>query len=308
MDAHKREVLERQGYRVVGDHSGVKVCHWTKQSLVNRRDCYKGTFYGIQSHRCLQMTPSVNQCNLNCFFCWREQDWGTFDGFDDPAFILEESVEAQRELLTGFKGNPKVAYERWLEANHPRHVAISLTGEPTLYKHLPEFIRLCHERGMTTFLVTNGTTPGVLERLDPLPTQLYVTIQAPTPSIYEALTAPMVKNGWSLLNRTLDLLPRLDTRKVIRLTLVKGWNLGWEDEYAAMIARADPHFVETKGYVHVGPSRDRLTRDSMPTHGDIREFAQRLADRIGYALVAERRDSTVCLLLRPGAKRFLDLA
>jgi len=51
MDPAKREVLERQGYEVVGEHSGVKVCHWTKSSLTKGVGCYKETFYGIKSRR-----------------------------------------------------------------------------------------------------------------------------------------------------------------------------------------------------------------------------------------------------------------
>src|SRR5205807_1271461 len=77
MDAEKQEVLERQGYRIVGEHSGVKLCHWTKASLTKGLGCYKQTFYGIESHRCLQMTPTVDACNLACQFCWRTQEWGS---------------------------------------------------------------------------------------------------------------------------------------------------------------------------------------------------------------------------------------
>ncbi|TLZ64649.1 MAG: 4-demethylwyosine synthase TYW1, partial [Methanobacteriota archaeon] len=131
MDPAKREVLERQGYKVVGEHSGVKVCHWTKSSLTKGVGCYKETFYGIKSHRCLQMTPAVDSCNLGCLFCWRTQEWGS-DSLvhaDDPGFVVEESIEAQRQLLTGFKGNPKVSREKFDEAWHPNQVAISLTGE-----------------------------------------------------------------------------------------------------------------------------------------------------------------------------------
>src|SRR5216110_2242418 len=74
MDSEKQEVLERQGYRIVGEHSGVKLCHWTKASLTKGVGCYKQTFYGIESHRCLQMTPTVDACNLACQFCWRTQE------------------------------------------------------------------------------------------------------------------------------------------------------------------------------------------------------------------------------------------
>lgn len=67
--------LAGQGYQLTGRHSAVKLCYWTRQSLVNRRDCYKGRFYGIQSHRCLQMSPAIDSCNLHCRFCWRNQGW-----------------------------------------------------------------------------------------------------------------------------------------------------------------------------------------------------------------------------------------
>ena len=50
----------------------------------------------------------------------------------DPMELLYESVRAQRRLLSGFGGNPKVPREKCLDAQNPKHVAISLDGEPTL--------------------------------------------------------------------------------------------------------------------------------------------------------------------------------
>src|SRR5881396_1279066 len=128
VDAIKREILERQGYKIVGEHSGVKICHWAKSKLTTGRGCYKETFYGIESHRCLQMTPTVDACNLSCQFCWRAQEWGSdsLQLADDPAMIVEDSIRAQRELLSGFKGNPNVSRERFLgmasdERGHQPH-------------------------------------------------------------------------------------------------------------------------------------------------------------------------------------------
>jgi len=305
MDSERKEVLERQGYRIVGEHSGVKLCHWTKASLTRGIGCYKQTFYGIESHRCLQMTPTVDACNLGCIFCWRTQEWGSDSLIeaDDPGFVVEESLRAQRELLSGFKGNPEVPRERFLEAWHPNQVAISLTGEPTLYRRLGEMIDEFKRRNMTTFLVTNGTTPAVLRRMASegrLPTQLYVTVAAPTEDVYRRLMAPKSDHEWAKLRETLELLPTLDTRTVIRHTLVEGWNLGWEDEYAALDAIAKPMFIECKGYSFVGESRLRLRADNMPSHASIRTFAGRLADRVGYAIAAEREDSRVVLLTQDG--------
>ena len=62
--------LTKQGYRLVGSHSGVKLCRWTKSMLRGRGGCYKHTFYGIESHRCMETTPSL-ACANKCVFCWR---------------------------------------------------------------------------------------------------------------------------------------------------------------------------------------------------------------------------------------------
>ncbi len=305
MDPERKEVLERQGYRIVGEHSGVKLCHWTKSSLTKGLGCYKQTFYGIESHRCLQMTPTVDACNLGCMFCWRTQDWGS-DSLveaDDPAFIVENSSQAQRDLLSGYKGNPKVSMDKFLDALHPTNVAISLTGEPTLYRRLGEMIDEFKRRGVTTFLVTNGTAPAALRRMaaeNRLPTQLYVTVAAPTSKIFETLMAAKSEKAFDRLKETLALLPDLDTRTVIRHTLVEGWNLGWEDEYAALDAMGRPMFIECKGYSFVGESRLRLNADNVPAHSTIRTFAERLADRLGYRIAAERDDSRVVLLTHDG--------
>ena len=49
-----RAALTKQGYKLIGSHSGVKICRWTKAMLRGRGGCYKHTFYGIASHRCLE--------------------------------------------------------------------------------------------------------------------------------------------------------------------------------------------------------------------------------------------------------------
>jgi len=82
---------------------------------------------------------------------------------------------------------------------------------------------------------------------------------------------------------------------------VEGWNLGWEDEYAALDATASPMFVECKGYSFVGESRLRLRVENMPEHAVIRQFAGTLGERLGYKIAAEREDSRVVLLTHDGA-------
>ena len=191
MDPALKAKLQKQRYHIVGEHGGVKTCHWTKESLLRDRACYKGTFYGVKSHTCMQMSPVVDQCNLACTYCWREPHMDTLELTDqDPLELLYESVRAQRRLLSGFGGNDKVPREKFIEAQDPKHVAISLNGEPTLYTRLGEYMDLCHKHGMTTMLVTNGTLPKVLENLDTLPTQLYVSVDAPNKQIFDDVCRP----------------------------------------------------------------------------------------------------------------------
>ncbi|NLK25610.1 MAG: 4-demethylwyosine synthase TYW1 [Euryarchaeota archaeon] len=301
-----KRTLEKQQYKIYGDHAAVKLCHWMKQSLLHGRVCYKEEFYGIRSHRCLQMTPVVNQCTHNCLFCWRVQGFESEEvQWKEPEEILDRCIQEQRKLVSGFGGDERCSREMWQESREPRHVAISLSGEPTMYPYLGDFIDVCHRRGMSTFLVTNGTFPEVLEKLDPLPTQLYVTVAAPTEEIYKRLCVPRIPDGWERLNRTLELLPSLDTRTVIRHTLVKDWNIGWEGDYAKLDAKADPTFVEPKGYVFVGDSRRRMTIDNMPSPAMVREFSERLGRKLGMQVLMERRDSRVALLGRQGSKTSL---
>jgi tRNA wybutosine-synthesizing protein 1 len=148
--------------------------------------------------------------------------------------------------------------------------------------------------------------PEVLENLDPLPTQLYITVAAPNEDVYKKLLVPLIRNGWERLMRTLELLPSLDTRKVIRHTLVKGWNMeGYEEAYAKLDMLAEPHFIEPKAYVFVGYSRERLTIENMPSHKEIREFSEKLAELTGYRYEDERTDSRVVLLMKEGTQRFI---
>jgi tRNA wybutosine-synthesizing protein 1 len=300
--------LSDQGYQITGKHSAVKLCYWTRASLTEGRDCYKGRFYGIESHRCLQMSPSIDSCNLHCRFCWRSQGWendGMMPEYDDPEDLLARSIDAQRRILSGFKGEPGVSKERWEESQRPRHIAISLTGEPTLYPKMNRFLELCHEEGITTFLVTNGTNPDGLRALDPLPTQLYVSVTAPNAEVFRRLTLPADPHTWARLRESLEILRELRTRRVIRHTLVRGWNLGWEEQYAELDSLGRPDFIEAKGYVYMGRSRQRLTTDHVPTHEDIAQFARALSRRTQYEWLDESPESKVVLLGRSGSARWL---
>ncbi|APE96297.1 4-demethylwyosine synthase TYW1 [Halodesulfurarchaeum formicicum] len=280
------------------DHTAVQTCGWTKNALRGEGTCYKQRFYGIRSHRCVQMTPVV-RCNERCVFCWRDHAGHTYelDGVDwqSPEAVVEASIDLQRELLSGFGGNDDVPDERLEEALDPQHVAISLDGEPTLYPHLPELIEAYHDRGFTTFLVSNGTRPTVLEAAEP--TQLYVSVDAPDRETYESVVRPREEAAWDALDESLDVLAAHDSRTTIRTTLVAGENMHDPAAYADLYRRAAPDFIEIKGYMHVGTSRDRLDRSAMPDHEEVVDFARSVQDHLpAYDVFREAPPSNVAML------------
>ena len=295
----------RAGYRLVGRHSAVEVCRWTKSALKGEYMCYK-RWYGVKSHRCVQMTPVLNFCNFACVFCWRPHLSGRFAipkgwKWDSPSSIVEGVIRAQRELLIGFKGNPKVSRERFLEAMFPRHMAISLDGEPTLYPMIADLVKEVKDKGMTAFLVTNGSVPYRLEELirkGAEPTNLYVSVYGPDPEVFSKSARPLVPKAWDLVLESLELLPRFRCRTIIRLTMVRGLNMVKPEGYAKLVELGNPCFVELKGYTWVGESQKRLPRSAMPTLTELIEFARRLERFTSYKIKLTDEKSRVVMLVR----------
>jgi len=302
------QALRKQKYHVVGKHSAVKRCKWFYEALTSGRSCYKQKFYGINSHQCIQMSPAAFYCTQQCLFCWRAQNrdlqitWNELKlpEWESPEEIVQGILRAQQRLLGGYKGNPKTDLQKLREAHKPRHVAISLTGEPTLYAPLSELIRTLHNKDFTTFLVTNGTLPDRLSSLSEEPTQLYVSVCAPNEKTFMQVCRPQIADAWSKLNETLMVLPSFKCPTVVRMTLVKDQNMQDLDGYAKLLEKAEPTYVEVKAYMHVGFSNLRLGFDNMPTHMDVVGFAQKLAEKTGYSVVDESTESRVVLLSKKG--------
>ncbi|AAB88988.1 MULTISPECIES: 4-demethylwyosine synthase TYW1 [Archaeoglobus] len=294
---NEKLLSELKGYQIVGKHSAVKTCLWLKKSLKDEGVCYKQKFYGISCHRCLQMTPAL-MCNQNCLYCWRPLELlKGFRGWDEPEFIVEESIRAQHRLLSGFHGTEGVNRKKLEEAYEPNQVAISLIGEPTLYPMLPELIEEYKKRGFTTFLVTNGTNPDMLEKVKP--TQLYLSLTAFDEDSHLVLNRPG-KSNWERVLRSLEVMRDSGSRTVIRLTLIRGYNMDEEAirKYSELIEMAEPDFIEAKAYMYLGYSRLRLRWGNMPEHADIVEFSRKLADSTGYEVKRESEPSRVVLLER----------
>ena len=304
-----RKTLEKQGYHIIGTHkhSALKSCLWLRKSLRGEGNCYKGKFYGINAHRCIQMTPSLF-CNQRCVHCWRPLEAFNIGVekepvvWDAPEELVDACISEQKRLISGFKGSQKTSAEAFTEAEVPKHAAISLLGEPTLYPYLKELVQEFHARGMTTFVVTNGTNPAVLREIRPY--QLYVSLNASDEATYKRVSHA---DYWPRIRESLEEMRRLKvearTRTAIRITCIEGLNMKNPEGYAELLRIAHPDFIEVKAYMHIGYSRKRLNRDAMPTHARVKEFAQELVARLAptshYTIVDESEISRVVLISLP---------
>jgi tRNA wybutosine-synthesizing protein 1 len=296
-----KQELEKQQYRILGSHSAVKTCGWTKTMIRGKGGCYKLKFYGIMSNQCMQMTTSIS-CANRCTFCWRgykapvskEWKWGV----DNPEMIHEEALKAHHKLLVGFKGSEKANKTAYEKSTTVKHVALSLTGEPIFYPKINESIKLFNKDGISTFLVTNGQYPDQIRDLEPV-TQLYVSVDAPTKQMLKEVDVPLFKDYWERLNQSLDELKKKEERTCIRLTVIKGINDVLLEKYAELIERAETDFIEIKAYMHVGPSQQRLSRENMPLHEEIVAFSKQLVKHLSeYEIVSEHIPSRVVMLAR----------
>ncbi len=307
-------LLKKQNYALFG-HSAVKVCHYTKTALQNKAGCYKQKFYGIQSHQCIQMSPSSSFCDQKCTYCWRPTQTfkpkftredgvlATAELVDDPHEIVEESIQAQLKQLSGFGGNENRNQVKFEQSKTPKHVAISLTGEPTLYPRLPELIDEYHAKGISTFLVSNGLHPEVLERLiDHPPTQLYLSVDTAKEEIHLKLNKPDFSGTFAKLRESVLLLKKIPTRTVVRITVVKGHNDNHAKEFAEFALQGEPDFVEVKSYMHVGFSQYRLKAENMCTWDELQAYANEIATHMGYVVKARDPSALVVLLVHPDWK------
>jgi len=213
--------------------------------------------------------------------------------------LMDAVLVANLRSLGGYnpEAGASVSEKKYIEARDPKHVAISLAGEPTLYPLISDLIDEIHHRGMTSFLVTNGTLPNVLSNMS-LPTQLYVTLAAPDESTYKTLCKPGVKDGWNRILKSQETLRSLSTRTVNRLTMVSNRNMHDVRAYSKLIDKGEPDFIEVKGYMFLGSSRGRLNKNNAPSHREIHAFSEKLATLTGYYVLDEQVESRVVLLSR----------
>ncbi|KAL2766147.1 S-adenosyl-L-methionine-dependent tRNA 4-demethylwyosine synthase TYW1 [Daubentonia madagascariensis] len=295
-----REALTKQGYQLIGSHSGVKLCRWTKSMLRGRGGCYKHTFYGIESHRCMETTPSL-ACANKCVFCWRHHsnpvgtEWRW--KMDQPEMILKEAIENHQNMIKQFKGVPGVQAERFEEGMTVKHCALSLVGEPIMYPEINRFLKLLHQCKISSFLVTNAQFPVEIRNLKPV-TQLYVSVDASTKDSLKKIDRPLFKDFWQRFLDSLKALAAKQQRTVYRLTLVKAWNVDELQAYAQLVSLGNPDFIEVKGVTYCGESSaSSLTMANVPWHEEVVRFVRELVDLIPDYEIACEHEHSNCLLI-----------
>ncbi len=312
---HITKSLEKKHYGVYG-HSAVQICGWTKKSLTGKGVCYKEKFYGIECHNCMEFSPAVMWCQQNCSFCWRPMEFmknieineNEVDDFKD---IVDNLLIKRRKLLSGFGGHPTVDMKKLKEANDPTHYAISLSGEPTMYPHLDKIVEYLKTipKTKSIFIVTNAQIPEFFEKLEKntnaLPTQLYISLDSPNEAVFKKVNMSLYKDAWQRLHKSLEIFSKLQTRRLLRFTLIKGVN-DLEEQfcgYQKLIEIGKPDFLELKGFVYIGMARKRHTKEQSPTYLEVESYAQKLADYLGnYTYVTSAPNSLICLLKRNDSK------
>ena len=181
-----------------------------------------------------------------------------------------------------------------------------------MYRKLPELIKYLKslEETKSIFLVTNGQEPDMIQRLadeDALPTQLYLSTNAADHESFLKINRPRYDDSWKRWNNTLDLLSTLDTRTVLRITLIKNWNDSYKmiPVFTEMFDKSNPHFIEIKSYMHIGRSTNRLEHENMLDMDQVRSFAANVSkhsDR--FSLMDESEISRIVIL--QNEKRFTD--
>ena len=273
----------------VSDHSTVALCHWTKKSFKHEGSCYKHKFYGISTHSCMEFSPAGMYCENRCVYCWRPMEFYESMKMEpknvaEPAEIISKLMEERRNLIMGHYGDSRSDKTRLDESLKPSHYAISLSGEPTMYPKLPELIKYLKsiKETKSIFLVTNGQEPEMIKRLqdeDALPTQLYLSTNASDYESFLKINKPKYDDSWQRWNTTLEMLKNLDTRTVLRITLIRDYNNNKEmiPAFAKMLKQSKPNFVEIKSYMHIGRSTNRLDHENMLDMEEIKKFSEEVA-------------------------------
>ena len=151
-----------------------------------------------------------------------------------------------------------------------------------MYPKLPELIQYMKTLKATKsiFLVTNGQEPDMLNKLqkeNALPTQIYLSTNASNKNMFYKINGPRHKDAWERWLESLEFISFAKTRTVLRMTLIRNFNDGesYYKDFAELIQKGSPHFIELKSYMHIGMSINRLEEFNMLEMNEVTRLCSR---------------------------------
>ena len=124
-----------------------------------------------------------------------------------------------------------------------------------------------------------------------------MSLDAPDEDTWKKIDIPLIPNFWDKIKGTLKLMDGFKPRKVLRMTVVKGWNDFDISGYAELIRLAGERvMIEVKSYMHLGPVRKRLSKENMLSYDEVLDFSNRLAAELGWKLIDEAPNSLIALV------------
>jgi tRNA wybutosine-synthesizing protein 1 len=173
-----------------------------------------------------------------------------------------------------------------------------------MYPKLPELVQYIKTLKATKsiFLVTNGQEPDMLYRLqeeNALPTQIYLSTNASNKNMFYKINGPRHRDAWERWLKSLEFVSDAKTRTVLRMTLIRNFNDSekYYQEFANLIEKGSPHFIELKSYMHIGMSINRLEESNMLEMDEVRNFSKGIKKHLsGYSTMDESMISRIVVL------------
>ena len=136
---------------------------------------------------------------------------------------------------------------------------------------------------------------------------MYLSTNAADYESFMRINRPKYADSWERWNTTLHMLKELNTRTVLRITLIRDYNTGEEmiPSFASMIKDSSANFVEIKSYMHIGRSTNRLERENMLELDEVRHIANEMAKQSKiFSIMDESYISRIVIL--QNNERFID--
>ncbi len=132
---------------------------------------------------------------------------------------------------------------------------------------------------------------------------MYFTLPASNEKTYKKVCRPMIKNGWTKINESLDLIESLNCRTLIRLTAVKDLNISLNEklikDYIDIIEKAKPNFFEIKGFtlqakallINKRLKNEKSLQDYFPEYEFLKKIALKFEELGNFPLIYKNKVS-----------------